>query len=113
MLNSKLILVLFLFCFSCGSIEKCQDTKACDEFNMNLKIIENSLELNKNFDGEELEKARFFMEEVTSIESESDLGLEGAYPPTKEDYLKWKTWYKKYKSQLKWNETEEKVYVNK
>ncbi len=111
MLNSKLILILFLSFFSCASIEKCKDNKACEEFERNLSIIKNSLELEKIFDGEELEKSRFFMEKITSIESEEELGLEGAYPPSEEDYKKWKDWLKKNKLRLYWDTNDSSVKV--
>ena len=82
---------------------QCIDDKACNIFTHNLEI---AIKYSK-FDGtkinEDMDEVIHFLEKITGIESESELGYSGYDPPTQSDIEKWGKWFETNKHILYWD----------
>lgn len=101
------LFVLLIF-FGCKSVVTQNNPNQI--FEAHLKIIEKLL---NEETVEKLEPSVKFLEEITGIKSEVDIGVELLSFPTEQNLKDWKSWYKKNKSSLYWDDKEQKVKVKK
>jgi hypothetical protein len=77
-------------------------------FQNHISVVEQLLK------GEEVSNLKTtieFLEEITNIKSEVDIGWEIMYSPSEQNLKDWKTWYRNNKKLLYWDEKENKVKV--
>ena len=88
---------------------ECQNEKAQRYFNKQINIVKESIN-NKDghIDINELVPAIAYLERITKINSTSDGNYFGKYNPSKEDYEKWKKWFKKNFREICWDDTKTK-----
>lgn len=114
-LKSKLLLFFFVTAFfSCKTnSQSVIDKKACSHFESQFSIATTYSKLEGTVIKEDTDEVIHFLEMITEIESEAELGYSGYDPPTENDLKKWQDWYKENKHLLYWDDQEQKVKVKK
>jgi hypothetical protein len=102
----KILIIVFIFLTQYPI-----DKRACETFATNLNLIKASVEKKDGIDAAKVSQAIIFLEQITSIKSQSDGNFFGRFNPTAEDYNNWNTWFKKNKAKLYWDYKENKVKV--
>ncbi len=112
MVKTKVVrlIIIILILMSCNNKISDQELELKIQifFEKHLSVIE-KFHNEKDVDGNEIEEAREFLEEITKIESEAEYGFTGAYPPTELDLKKWKEWYSRNKDNLIWDEKNQNI----
>ena len=116
-LTSVILLVTLAKCtFAQDQDGSKKNAKAIEIFKSYLAITDtaSSLKLlaqNKSIEVSDIEEALTFLERVTQIPSTAEYTYAGRFKVPREDYEKWKAWFKQNKDKLKWNKEEQKVDV--
>ncbi len=112
--NKMLFLLIVTAFFSCKINSQTDiDKKACTYFKSQLSIAIAYSKLDGTIIKEDIDKVIYFLELITAIESEAELGYSGYDPPTENDLKKWGNWFKENKHLLYWDDQEQKVKVKK
>lgn len=108
---TKFLLLLILLSNVCCSSCKKQDYKAQKEFLLRLEIIEKFLIDKGTNNGEILDSAVVFLENLTNVKSDFIPGKEITLVPSEQNLKDWKKWFKRNKMKLYWDEKEQKVIL--
>jgi len=77
----------------------------------NINIVESYIKGQCIKEGNDLEKAVKFLDEITGIASYTSMDFFDNIEPSEGNLLDWKIWYKNNKNLLYWDENRQKVTV--
>ncbi|WP_162926909.1 hypothetical protein [Flavobacterium psychrotrophum] len=108
MKRKLLIIIGIISLISCKSLPM-QNDKACSIVLYHIDIVESFVKKGYIEDATSLYCSIVFLEELTKIKSDYTEEKDMFYIPTEKNIKGWKKWYKKNKSKIYWDESNEKV----
>ena len=112
----RIVIIFLLLCVltqSCVATQyDCVDKKACHEIENRLNLIIGFNLYFKSSNGE-VQEAGKYLSNLTGIETEADVQIDGLLPPTLNDLEKWSAWYNHNHNKLRYDRKSDSVYVIK
>lgn len=108
-----LVLVYFSYCMiknQSNMSQNCENKIAIKSFKLNLMLIQSYIE-GDIYELSKLPESIKRLEQLTSIESESDGNSFGKFNPTMVDLKKWQEWLKENENNICWDDAKQKVYI--